>query len=89
MLPDETNASKMNSDKSDQKNTSMMSSFATPCSTKVKELTFWVVGRRRMKRMSPNSPWKSLGDFFVCFHDSADQIILELAFDIGACKIAV
>ena len=56
-------------------------------SSKIKELNFWVVGRRRLKQI--NSKWISLGDFFICFHDAADQILIELAFDIGMCKMAI
>jgi len=56
-------------------------------SAKIKELNFWVVGRRRLKQI--NSKWISLGDFFICFHDAADQILIELAFDIGMCKMSI
>lgn len=56
--------------------------------SKMKEMNFWVVGRRKFKRDS-NKPtsWTSLGDFFVCFNDSLDQILMELAFDVGFSKL--
>jgi hypothetical protein len=38
-------------------------------------VSFWVVGRRICKPCQK--------DFFICFHDSADNILQELAFDIG------
>lgn len=69
-------------------NKSNHSSIQMACtSSKIKELNFWVVGRRRLKQI--NSKWISLGDFFICFHDAADQILIELAFDIGMCKMAI
>lgn len=52
-------------------------------------MTFWVVGRRKMKRMAPKSNWTHVGDFFVCFNDSVDQVLLELAFDMGFAKLAI
>jgi hypothetical protein len=52
-----------------------------------KELNFWVVGRRKLQRI--NSKWINLGDFFICFHDSCEQILLEMAFDIGFGKLAI
>ena len=69
-------------------NKSNQNSIQMACtSSKIKELNFWVVGRRRLKQI--NSKWISLGDFFICFHDAADQILIELAFDIGMCKMAI
>ena len=86
LISDDT--SKTTPEKTEQKQASLISSFVAPCSAKAKELNFWVVGRRRMKRTSVGSAWKNLGDFYICYHDSADQILLELAFDVGFCKIS-
>lgn len=58
-------------------------------SIKLKEMTFWVVGRRKMKRIGAKSDWTHVGDFFVCFNDSVDQVLLELAFDMGFAKLAI
>jgi len=88
LLTEDTSLNKTSSEKSEQKQASLISSFVAPCSVKAKELNFWVVGRRRMKRTAAESTWKNLGDFYICYHDSADQILLELAFDIGFCKIS-
>ncbi|CAF0843916.1 unnamed protein product [Brachionus calyciflorus] len=55
--------------------------------SKMKEFNFWVVGRRKLQRVDTNSEWINLGDFFVCFHDNLEDIILELAFDIGCAKM--
>ena len=52
---------------------------------KYKEITFWVVGRRKFTFTKENI-LKNLGDFYVCFHDSVDQVLLELAFDLGFGK---
>jgi hypothetical protein len=53
---------------------------------KFKEITFWVVGRRKFKFNNDKNVLKNLGDFYICFHDSLDQVLLELAFDIGFGK---
>ena len=58
-------------------------------SSKVKEMNFWVVGRRKMQRLNPSTQWTNLGDFFVCFNDSIDQLLLELAFDVGFGKLTI
>jgi hypothetical protein len=57
--------------------------------SKMREISFWVVGRRRLHRDNKNSKWISQGDFFICFHDEIDDILLELAFDVGFSKLAV
>jgi hypothetical protein len=58
--------------------------------SKMKEMNFWVVGRRKFKRAGVNkSKWTSMGDFFICFNDSLDQVLIELAFDIGFSKLAI
>lgn len=54
-----------------------------------KEMSFWVVGRRKLRRSDPKSEWRNQGDFFICFHDSLDQVLVELAFDIGFSKLAL
>ena len=53
---------------------------------KMKELNFWVVGRRKLKRVADE--WVNLGDLFICFHDSVEDILVELAFDIGFAKMS-
>lgn len=57
--------------------------------TKMREIHFWVVGRRRLHRSDKNSDWISKGDFYICFHDEIDDILLELAFDVGFSKLAI
>ena len=57
--------------------------------TKMREINFWVVGRRRLHRADKNAKWISQGDFFICFHDDIDGILLELAFDVGFSKLAI
>ena len=57
--------------------------------SKMREIHFWVVGRRRLYRANKHGKWTSRGDFFICFHDAIDDILLELAFDIGFSKLAV
>jgi len=57
--------------------------------SKMREISFWVVGRRRLHRDNKNAKWISQGDFFICFHDEIDDILLELAFDVGFSKLAV
>lgn len=54
--------------------------------SKLKELNFWVVGRRRLQRANSSLEWDNLGDFFVCFHDSLDNLLIEIAFDFGFSK---
>lgn len=87
LIPDEhTNPLNPTGEKLDSKNTATIGSFTPPCAHKTKELNFWVVGRRRFKRCDSNSEWSQQGDVFLCFHDAAEQILLELAFDIGFSK---
>lgn len=57
--------------------------------TKLKEISFWVVGRRKLQRVDSKSHWENQGDFFLCFHDALDQILIEHAFDIGFSKLAM
>jgi hypothetical protein len=64
--------------------------------TKIKEMNFWVIGRRKFKRIALTdmgnqliNEWNCLGDFYVCFHDSCEEILLELAFDIGFSKSSI
>jgi len=53
---------------------------------KPKEMSFWVVGRRRLNKSM--SQTHTSGDVFVCFADLAEQILIELAFDLGFSKFA-
>ena len=56
----------------------------------VKELCFWVVGRRKLHRPTLKSDkWQSQGDFFICFHDHLDQALVEIAFDVGFSKLGL
>lgn len=57
--------------------------------TKFREISFWVVGRRKLRRDDPSSAWKSHGDLFICFNDSLDHVLVELAFDMGFSKLAI
>ncbi len=57
--------------------------------TKVKEMNFWVVGRQRLSRKSLGSAWTKAGEIYLCFNDSIDQVLLELAFDAGFAKLAI
>lgn len=58
--------------------------------SKPKEITFWVVGRRKMHRSDLSSnQWSVVKDFYVCFNDSIDQVLLELAFDVGFGKLTI
>ena len=56
---------------------------------KLKEMNFWVVGRRKLSRRNSKSEWKNYGDFFICFNDTVDQILVELAFDFAFTKFAI
>jgi hypothetical protein len=62
--------------------------------SKMRQANFWVIGRRKIKRSklgidSGNSTEskaiRSYEDFFVCFFDTLDNILIELAFDVGFC----
>ena len=56
----------------------------------VKELCFWVVGRRKLHRPTLKSDkWQSQGDFFICFRDNLDQALVEIAFDVGFSKLGL
>lgn len=56
---------------------------------KLKEMTFWVVGRRKLRRLHSNAEWLIEGDFFICFNDSLEQVLVEMAFDICFSKLAI
>lgn len=57
--------------------------------SKLREMSFWVVGRRKLRRVDSKSEWKSHGDLFICFNDSLDHVLVELAFDMGFSKLAM
>lgn len=57
--------------------------------SKLREMSFWVVGRRKLRRVDSKSEWKSHGDLFICFNDSLDHVLVELAFDVGFSKLAM
>ena len=65
--------------------------LAAQLKSKMKCINFWVVGRRRLhrERNSKSSKWINNGDFFICFHDSVEDILLELAFDLAFAKLAI
>jgi hypothetical protein len=57
--------------------------------SKPKEINFWVVGRRKMYKSNSSSKWLIVKDFYVCFNDTIDQVLLELAFDVGFGKLTI
>jgi len=56
---------------------------------KMKEMNFWVVGRQRLERQNSNSLWINAGELYLCFNDTIDDVLLELAFDAGFAKLAI
>jgi hypothetical protein len=54
-------------------------------------MTFWCIGRRKLKMITRNSSYKNttnsaneqtnVSDFFVCFRDNTDNLLIELAFN--------
>ncbi|RNA03712.1 inturned isoform X1 [Brachionus plicatilis] len=60
-----------------------------PANKARKELNFWVVGRRKLQRKDSQSKWVVIGDFFVCFHDNLEDVVLELAFDLGFIQVRI